>query len=117
MNWKSFIIGAAVGAVGGYAACEMINKTTKVSPEKVLEQVKKQFNQNGTITGSWIHMEAQAYEQQHISYQVYKGGISKNNNGDNEQYEFIADASTGTLLEIKRLSDELESEKIAATTI
>jgi predicted small secreted protein len=109
MNWKSFIIGAAAGALGGYAACEIINKTTKVSPEKVLEQVKKQFKQNGPINGSWIHMEAEPYEKQHISYQVYKGGISKNNNGENEQYEFIADASTGTLLEVRRLSDDLAS--------
>jgi predicted small secreted protein len=109
MNWKSFILGAAVGLIGGYAAKEIINLKTNVSPEKVLDQVKKQFNQNGPISGSWIHMEAEPYEKQDIKYRVYKGGISKNNNGSNEQFEFIADAQTGTLLDVRVLSSELVS--------
>jgi predicted small secreted protein len=104
MNWKSFFLGAAVGIIGGFAAKEMVNCKTPVSPEKVLEQVKKQFNQNGPISGSWIHMEAEPYEKQQINYRVYKGGISKNNNGTNEQFEFIADARTGTLLDVRNLS-------------
>jgi predicted small secreted protein len=109
MNWKSFILGAAIGLIGGYAAKEIINLKTNVSPEKVLDQVKKQFNQNGPISGSWIHMEAEPYEKQDIKYRVYKGGISKNNNGSNEQFEFIADAQTGTLLDVRALSSELVS--------
>lgn len=104
MNWKSFILGAVVGVVGGYAVKEIISQKTYVSAEKVLEYVKKQFNQNGPISGSWIHMETEPYQKQQIQYQVYKGGISKNNNGKNEQYEFIADASTGTLLDVRSLS-------------
>jgi predicted small secreted protein len=104
MNWKSFFLGAAAGMIGGLAASEIINCKTNVSPEKVLEQVKKQFNQNGPISGSWIHMEAEPYEKQQINYRVYKGGISKNNNGTNEQFEFIADAQTGTLIDVRALS-------------
>jgi len=100
MNWKSFFLGAAVGLIGGYVTKEILNQNTNVSPEKVLELVKKQFKQNGTISGSWIHMTAEPYHKQEISYQVYKGGISKNNNGENEQFEFIADAQTGTLLDV-----------------
>jgi predicted small secreted protein len=105
MNWKSFLLGAAVGIIGGYAAKEVIACKTHVSPEKVLEQVKKQFNQNGPISGSWIHMEAEPYEKQQINYRVYKGGISKNNNGTTEQFEFIADAQTGTLIDVSILSN------------
>lgn len=105
MNWKSFILGAAVGLISGYAVKEVISQKTYVSPEKVLENVKKQFKQNGNISGSWIHMEAEPYEKHQIQYQVYRGGISKNNNGINEQFEFIADASTGTLLDIKSQAD------------
>ncbi|MBV7507338.1 PepSY domain-containing protein [Bacillus sp. sid0103] len=109
MNWKSFLLGAAVGLIGGYAAKEIINSKTNVSPEKVLEQVKKQFTKNGPINGSWIHMEAEPYEKQQINYSVYKGGISKNNNGTTEQFEFIADAHTGTLLDVRTLSSDLVS--------
>ncbi|WP_462411279.1 PepSY domain-containing protein [Neobacillus sp. Marseille-QA0830] len=110
MNWKSsFILGAVIGVIGGYAAKEFISKKTKVSPEKVLEYVKKQFKESGPISGSWIHMEAVPYEKHQFHYEVYKGGISKNDNGTNEQYEFIADAYTGTLLDIRRLPEELAS--------
>ncbi|MDR7077751.1 putative small secreted protein [Neobacillus niacini] len=101
MNWKSFILGAAVGVISGYAVKEIISQKTYVSPEKVLENVKKQFNQNGPISGSWIHMVTEPFEKHQIKYQVYKGGISKSNKGVNEQFEFIADASTGTLLDVK----------------
>jgi predicted small secreted protein len=109
MNWKSFLVGAAVGLIGGYIVKEVIDQKTNVSPEKVLEQVKKQFKQKGPISGSWIHMEAKPYEKQQIHYRVYKGGISKNNNGSTEQFEFIADAQTGTLLEIRPLTGDLVS--------
>lgn len=107
MNWKSFILGATVGVIGGYAVKEIISTKSVVSPEKVLEHVKKQLKQNGPISGSWIHMEAEPFEKQQIRYNVYKGGISKTNNGENEQYEFIADASTGTLLDVRRLNNKL----------
>ncbi|MEH7331533.1 PepSY domain-containing protein [Neobacillus drentensis] len=106
MNWKSFLLGAAFGAIGGYAAKEILNQKTTVSPEKVLAHVKKQFKQNGPISGSWIHMADEPYEKQQIKYRVYKGGISKNNNGLNEQFEFIADAQTGTIIDIQPLTSD-----------
>jgi predicted small secreted protein len=107
MNWKSFFLGATVGVVSGFAVKEIISQKAYVSPERVLEYVKKQFDQNGPISGSWIHMKAEPYEKQQIQYQVFKGGISKNNNGLHEQFEFIADASTGTLLDVKSITPEL----------
>ncbi|MFD0827246.1 PepSY domain-containing protein [Neobacillus sp. M.A.Huq-85] len=100
MNWKSFILGAAAGAISSLAIREIISKNSTVSPERVLENVKKQFKQNGAINGSWIHMEPVPYEKQQIHYQVYKGGISKNNEGTAEQYEFVADAKTGTVIDV-----------------
>jgi len=106
MNWKSFILGTAVGVIGGYTAKVIISQKMDVSPEKVLSHVKKLFHQNGPISGSWIHMEAEPYEKNQIHYQVYKGGISQNNNGKNEQFEFIADAHTGTLLDVCHVANE-----------
>ncbi|MDQ1001175.1 putative small secreted protein [Neobacillus niacini] len=50
-------------------------------------------------------MVTEPFEKHQINYQVYKGGISKSQNGINEQFEFIADASTGTLLDIKSTTD------------
>jgi predicted small secreted protein len=105
MNWKSFFLGAAVGVIGGYAVKELIDRKD-VSPEKVLETVKSQFKQHGPISGSWIHMEAETYEKHPIKYRVYKGGISRNRDGENEQFEFIADAASGTLIDVNQLSQE-----------
>lgn len=106
MNWKSFILGATVGLIGGVVAKEMITQKTDVSPEKVLEQTKRRFIEKGPINGSWIHMEVESYDKQPIQYRVYRGGISRNSNGKNEQFEFIADASTGTLLDVRALPNE-----------
>lgn len=107
MNWKSLFLGMAVGAIGGIAAKEIISQKTMLSAEKVLENVKKKFKQSGPISGSWIHMEAEPYEKHQVQFRVYKGGISKNNHGKTEQYEFIADAATGTLIDIRSLSNEI----------
>lgn len=104
MNWKTFILGVSAGLIGGYAAKGIIVKKVNVSPEKVLEYVKNRFKQYGPIQGSWIHMEVQDYEKHPIQYRVYKGGISRIHNDKNEQFEFVADASTGTILEITKLS-------------
>lgn len=104
MNWKSFILGAAVGLAGGYAFKEIMTQKSNVSPDKVLELVKNKFKQQGAISGSWIHMETEPYEKGSIQYQVYKGGITKHKNGTNQQFEFIADAATGTILDVHPLS-------------
>jgi predicted small secreted protein len=104
MNWKAFCLGAAAGIIGGFAIKKAMTNKGSVSPEKVLEHVKTQFNEEGPINGSWIHMETESYEKEKVRYQVYKGGISTYENGANEQYEFIADALTGAILEVHPLT-------------
>jgi predicted small secreted protein len=103
MNWKAFVLGAAAGLIAGYAVNEVITKKVNICPEKVLSDVKSQFKKQGPISGSWIQMEAVPYSKGQINYQVYKGGISTQENGINKQFEFIADASTGTILEVNPL--------------
>lgn len=106
MNWKSFILGVSIGLIGGYAVKEAISQKGKVSPERVLEHVKSEFKKEAAfnISGSWIHMEAEPYEKGRIHYQVYKGGISTNEDGTSKQYEFIVDAATGSILEVYPLA-------------
>ncbi|MDP4161752.1 MAG: PepSY domain-containing protein [Bacillota bacterium] len=100
MNWKSFILGASIGLVGGYAVREAISQKAHVPAEKVLQNMKNQFKQNGPISGSWIQMVAEPYKKNQLNYSIYRGGITRTVNGENEQYEFIADASTGTILDV-----------------
>lgn len=105
MNWKTFLIGVGSGLAGGILASYLLTKDEpkKLSPEKILQQVKDAFKEQGPISGSWIQMESEAYQKNNLSYLVYKGGISKNNHDGPVQYEFIADATTGTILSVKEL--------------
>ncbi|MCA1038764.1 PepSY domain-containing protein [Bacillus infantis] len=104
MNWKSFLLGVGVGVAGGLAAKELLADRTVVSPEKALDQAKAAFKKNGPISGSWIHMQPEPYEKHGLSYNVYKGGISRTADGAVSQYEFVADSRTGTILDAYPLS-------------
>lgn len=97
MKLKTFLLGAAVGLISGYT----LSKRMKMSPEKVLAQVKSSFKKTGPIQGSWIHMKAEPFKKGQIHYQVYKGGIFRKDNGASKQYEFSADASTGTIIDVR----------------
>jgi predicted small secreted protein len=100
MRWKSFLLGVAVGAFSGYATNKYLSTQTFISAEKVLENAKKRLKEQGPISGSWIHMKTEPFDKNNLTYQVYKGGISRSKNGNREQLEFIADAKTGTLLDV-----------------
>ncbi|WP_079510102.1 PepSY domain-containing protein [Mesobacillus jeotgali] len=99
MNWKAFILGVGAGLAGAYAVKELASQKETVSAEKVLNDAKAAFKKSGPISGSWINMTVEPYSKTPIEYKVYKGGISRNVNGEVEQYEFIADAATGTILD------------------
>ncbi|PQD94594.1 hypothetical protein CYL18_13080 [Pradoshia eiseniae] len=101
MNWKTFITGAAAGFAAGYVVKELSNKKGMVSPEKVLTTIKTTLGDEGTnIRGSWIMMKPEKYTRNYLDYDVYKGGLTKVDGHESSQFEFIADANTGTILDI-----------------
>lgn len=99
MNWKTFLLGVGAGLAGAYAVRELTSQKDTVSAEKVLLHAKAAFKKTGPISGSWINMTAEPYTKSPIEYQIYRGGISRNVDGQVEQFEFIADASTGAILD------------------
>jgi predicted small secreted protein len=100
MRLKSFLFGVAVGAISGYASNKYLSNQGFISAEKVLETAKDRFKAQGPISGSWIHMKVEPYDMNNLTYQVYKGGISKKSKNGQQRIEFIADAKTGTLLDV-----------------
>ena len=50
-------------------------------------------------------MKPENYTKNDLDYEVYKGGITRNTEGKREQFEFVADASTGTILELNAQND------------
>ncbi len=104
MNWKSLIIGIGIGAAGGILLSDQIQKSCFISAEKVLKDVKLSFKKEGRVDGSWIGMQPEEYKKHSLTTRVYKGGISRRINGELEQYEFLADAYTGTVIDVYPLN-------------
>jgi predicted small secreted protein len=103
MNWKTFLIGVSTGIVAGVILREAMDNKS-VSAEKALADAKAAFKKHGPISGSWIQMEKQPYTKSLLQYDVYMGGISRKIDEKTEQYEFIADAKTGAILDAYLLS-------------
>ncbi|TFD98182.1 MULTISPECIES: hypothetical protein [Jeotgalibacillus] len=104
MNWKDVSIGAAVGLAAGVLISKSAAQTVSVSADKVLNDVKTQFKKQGPIDGSWIQMNPEEHEVMGVKNKVYRGGISRHQGSDLEQFEFIADSKTGTVMDIYKIS-------------
>lgn len=102
MKIRILLLGAAAGFAAGYVTKQVVEQTGGPSPEKVLENVKSAVRKDGKIYGSWILMKPENYQKFDLNYQVYKGGITRHVNGKPEQFEFIADASTGTIIDLTK---------------
>lgn len=100
MNWKAFVTGAVAGAISGYFISKTVNEQVPISAEKVLANVKQAFKKEGSIDGSWLQMKPEEYQKYAIKTKIYRGGITRTRNGEREQFEFIADAFTGSVLDI-----------------
>ncbi|MBN8236977.1 PepSY domain-containing protein [Halobacillus kuroshimensis] len=100
MNWKKVAIAAGVGALAGYIVKEQISSSQNVTPEKALKIAKEAFKKQGPISGSWIYMKPEELNKNGINYDVYRGGISKNQDGETSQFEFYIDTDTGTIVDV-----------------
>jgi predicted small secreted protein len=99
VNWRTFLLGMGTGLASGYALKEIVSKNQSISADKALANAKAAFKKHGPIEGSWISVEKQPFSKAFLEYQVYIGGITRTVDGVTEQYEFIVDASTGSILD------------------
>lgn len=95
--------GLGVGAVVGSYSALWLQKKQAVSPEKVLNKVRQAFLKEGPIEGSWIESTKKPLQKFAITQELYHGGINRLEDGKVVQYEFLADANTGSIVEIQRL--------------
>ncbi|WP_186578336.1 PepSY domain-containing protein [Aquibacillus kalidii] len=100
MNWKKVAFAAGLGALAGYFINEQISNQQQVTPEKALKQAKEAFRQQGPVSGSWIYMKSEEFVKNGLTYNVYRGGITRTKDGENTQYEFFVDADTGTIIDV-----------------
>ncbi len=102
VNWKKFLLGVGIGFASAYLVKSSLSDE-KISAEKALKLVKTSFKQQGPIQGSWIHMVVEDYHKNHTTYSVYKGGITRLLDNQLQQFEFIVDATTGTILDVTQV--------------
>lgn len=103
MNIKKLFIGIAAGVTTFYFAKTLLFDQQNQSSEDILQKVKKQLKHDGKIIGSWIMVKPENFEKNTLSYKVYRGGITKVVEDKPIHYEFSADASTGTIIELNKL--------------
>lgn len=97
------ILGALISFLIGAVTFFIIDQQVPVSAEKILENVKKKFKEDGSIEGSWIEMTKVPWKKYSYDTKVYYGGISRFEDGKIAQYEFIADAATGSIMDIYKV--------------
>ena len=95
--------GVVLGAVAGVLGMKLAEQQQVVKGEQVLEEVKAAFLVEGPIEGSWIELKKKPLQKFALKYQTYLGGITRLEDGALVQYEFLADAKTGTVLDLYRL--------------
>ena len=101
MKVKDFLAGVLTGVAAGVVVSESIDRINQnVSADSVLNTIKDAFKNEGPIDGSWIVMKTEPYTNNVITMDVYRGGISRIKEGVLEQFEFAADAKTGTVVEL-----------------
>ncbi|MDN7240197.1 PepSY domain-containing protein [Planococcus sp. N028] len=104
MKNRDLLIGFATGAVTAFLVKEAYDRKEKhYSADDVLKSVKSAFKEEGPIDGSWIFMKTEPYKQHAVETEVYKGGITRHYEDELEQFEFLADAFTGAVLEVKKV--------------
>lgn len=96
-------VGFIVSLLLGLLIHSQVSKRQTIDADDILENVKKEFRQEGPIDGSWIELTKVPWKKFAYETDVYYGGISRVEETDLVQYEFIADAYTGSLIDIYRV--------------
>lgn len=101
---RDLLIGFATGIAAAYLVKEVYNRSEKLYPaDDVLKEIKSAFKEEGPIDGSWIFMKTEPYKQHALTTEVYKGGITRHKEDELQQFEFLADAYTGAVIEVKQV--------------
>ncbi|MEC5421886.1 PepSY domain-containing protein [Virgibacillus sp. C22-A2] len=98
MSMKRVVLAAGLGVAIGYLARQQMDNFQRITPEKALKQAKETFKKQGPISGSWIYMKPEEIERNGLLYNAYRGGVTRNIDGENKQYEFYVDVETGAVI-------------------
>lgn len=103
---QGLAVGSSIGLAAGIAANHYYKKNQKMSPDKILDQIKADFLKEGPIEGSWISFDTEHLQKFAITMDVLSGGITRSEDDQLVAYEFKADAKTGAVLSIDRIIND-----------
>ena len=98
MSKKKVILATGLGVAAGFVIKQQLDQYQTITPEKALNNAKETFKKKGPISGSWIYMKPEEVEKNGLLYHAYRGGITRNIDGENKQYEFYVDVDTGAVI-------------------
>jgi predicted small secreted protein len=99
-----WLIPVTLGASGiaGFIAGKLFGNR-QISANRILKLVKDDFASEGDVCGSWISDEVVPFQRFAVKTAAYQGGITRLEDNQKVDYTFVADAYTGSLLELKRV--------------
>lgn len=98
--WK---VSATLGlsSIAGFVLGQLIGNR-KQSANRILKMIRDDFKKEGPVIGSWIDSQAEPYQRYAVEADVYHGGVTRLEDSIPVNYQFVADARTGSLIELKR---------------
>lgn len=94
------LIAAAAGFTAGMFL-ERQNWQKPLTPEEVLHRVKKSLQDKLPLDGAWIFLSPHEINRNDLTVRAYQGGLTVKNAGSVKHYDFVADAETGSLIDLK----------------
>src|SRR5699024_3833651 len=104
MSRKRVVLAAGLGIAVGYLLKLQLDENKKVTPEKALQYAKESFQKNGPINGSWIYIKPEKIDKNGLTYNTYRGGISRNIDDENKQFDFYVDIETGAIIDTQEIT-------------
>lgn len=102
MKARNTLLAFGLGFIAGYFVKQQLDEYQGITPEVALEKAKDKFRRLGPINGAWIYMKPEQIEKNGLTYEVYRGGVTRNIDGENVQFDFYADVDSGTVIETKK---------------
>lgn len=98
LNKQNIVWGIGIGFLVGYVLGQQLDNKGALTPEQALQIAKRKLENTAPIVGSWIYAKQERLEMNGLTYDTYRGGVSRNIDGKNEQIEFYVDKDTGAII-------------------
>lgn len=108
-RFNQLAILAGLGVSAGLAIGSLIQELRLKRPDRILTDVKASFRKSGALDGAWIEHHPVPFKRFAVQTLVYRGGVIKHEDGRAVAYEFLADTKTGKVVDVWKVSSQLQS--------